>query len=111
MIVIVIAGIATWLLPAGKYNTLSYKNDSFIVATKDGEVPLLFSQKTAYSLGIRINLENFKNGQISNPVPIPGTYHRLEQNPQSIINILQAPLRGIYEAVEIILFLLMIGSL
>jgi uncharacterized ion transporter superfamily protein YfcC len=111
MIVIVIAAIVTWLLPAGKYNTLSYKNgNSFIIDTKDGEVQVRFTQKTADSLGIRINLESFENGDISKPVPIPGTYHRLEQNPQSIINILQAPLRGIYEAIEIILFLLMIGS-
>ncbi len=111
MIVIVIAAIVTWVLPAGKFNTLSYKNEnSFIMETKDGEVLLPFTQKTADSLSIRISLQSFKNGQISKPVPIPGTYHRLEQNPQSIINILQAPLRGIYEAIEIILFLLMIGS-
>jgi uncharacterized ion transporter superfamily protein YfcC len=111
MIVIVIAATLTWLLPAGKFNTLSYKNgNSFIIETKNGEVLLPFTQKAADSLGIRINLESFKNGDIRKPVPIPGTYHRLEQNLQSIINILQSPLRGIYEAIEIILFLLMIGS-
>ncbi len=108
MIVIILAAIVTWLLPAGKYNTLSYENNSFIIDTKDGEVQVPFTQKTADSLGIRISLESFKNGDIR--VSIPGSYHRLEKNPQSIINILQAPLKGIYETIEIILFLLMIGS-
>ncbi len=68
-----------------------------------------FTQETADSLGIRISLESFSNGDIK-PVSIPGTYHRLEKNPQSIINILQAPLKGIDDTMDIILFLLMIGS-
>lgn len=111
MIVIVIAAIATWLLPAGKYNTLSYKDgNSFIIETTDGEVQAPFTQKTIDSLGIRISLKSFEKGDIRKPVSIPGSYHRLEKNQQSFINILQAPLKGIYETIDIILFLLMIGS-
>ncbi|MEJ7827784.1 MAG: hypothetical protein WKF91_06305, partial [Segetibacter sp.] len=83
MMVIVIAAIFTWILPAGNYNTLSYKNDSFTINTKDGEVQIAFTQKIADSLGIRINLESFKNGDIRKPVSIPGTYHRLEKNPRN----------------------------
>lgn len=109
MIVIVIAAIVTWLLPAGKYNTLSYENNSFIIDTKEGKLPVPFTQETADSLGIRISLESFKNGDIK-PVSIPGSYHHLEKNPQSVINILQAPLKGIDQTMDIILFLLMIGS-
>jgi uncharacterized ion transporter superfamily protein YfcC len=30
MIVIIIAAIATWLVPAGRYDTLSYNEKSFI---------------------------------------------------------------------------------
>ncbi len=111
MIVIVIAAIATWMLPADKYNTLSYKGgNSFIIETTEGEVQVPFTQKTIDSLGIRISLKSFEKGDIPMPVSIPGSYHRLKKNPQSIINILQAPLKGIKDAIEIILFLLMIGG-
>ncbi len=69
MIVIVIAAIATCILPAGKYNTLSYKDrNSFIIETTDGEVQVPFTQKTVDSLGLHISLKSFEEGDIRNPV-------------------------------------------
>lgn len=43
--------------------------------------------------------------------PIPGTYSRAdEQNPQGLWEILRAPVQGFFDAVDIILFILVIGG-
>ncbi len=111
MAVIVIAALATWLFPAGRYNTLSYKEEGgFVVAGSETDILLPFTQKTLDSLHIRISLEKFRSGSIRKAVSIPGTYHRLEKNGQGFIKILQAPLKGIYDTIDIILFILVIGG-
>jgi len=112
MIVIVIAAIATWLVPAGKYNTLAApdKNAFVIAVTTDSSITLPFTQKTLDSLHIKIALAQFEKGAIRKPVSIPGTYHTLPKNGQGIIKVLQAPLNGIIDSIDIILFLLVIGG-
>lgn len=42
--------------------------------------------------------------------PIPGTYSRTERNPQGFWEILGAPIAGFFDAVDIILFILVIGG-
>ena len=42
--------------------------------------------------------------------PIPGTYHTVEQNPQGIFDIILAPIEGFHEAVDVALFVLIIGG-
>lgn len=112
MVVIIIAAIATWLVPAGRYNTLTANEDkSFTVSSAKGEtINLPFTQKTLDSLQIKILLKSFASGGIRKPVSIPGTYQSLEKNSQGFIKILQAPLKGIYDTIDIILFILVIGG-
>src|SRR5215471_8349453 len=110
MIVTVIAAIATWLLPAGKYNTLTYEDNSFVVHAATSSLKLPSTQRTLDSLHILIALDKFQNGNIRKPVSIPGTYQKLPQNGQGIIGILEAPVKGIADAIDIILFLLIIGG-
>jgi uncharacterized ion transporter superfamily protein YfcC len=112
MVVIIIAAVATWLVPAGRYNTLSANDDkSFAVLSSKGETTTLsFTQKTLDSLQIKIALKSFATGVIRKPVSIPGSYQSLEKNGQGIIKILQAPLKGIYDSIDIILFILVIGG-
>src|SRR6185437_4788672 len=110
IIVTIIAALATWLLPAGEYNKLSYNAGSFTVSTPTGDKSLDFTQNTLDSLHIRITLDKFKNGDIRKPVAVPGTYHVINKNRQGIINISQAPLKGIYDSVDIIFFILFIGG-
>src|SRR5450755_1338013 len=111
MIITAAAALASWLLPAGKYDKLSNKgNNVFIVANEKGNIELPFSQRTLDSLHIRISLPKFKNGSIQKPVSIPGTYHAVAKNREGPTGILQAPIKGIYDAVEIFLFLLLLGS-
>ena len=111
MFVIIAAAGATWLIPAGQYNRLAYSADTGFtinMANKDTVVPL--TQHTLDSLQIKISLEKFKLGAIRKPVSIPGTYHKMPTNGQGWLQVLQAPLKGITETIDIILFLLIIGG-
>jgi uncharacterized ion transporter superfamily protein YfcC len=109
-VVIIIAAIATWLLPAGEYNSLSYANNSFTISTAAGDKTMPATQHTLDSLKILIKLEKFKSGDIFKPVAIPGTYHLLKSNKQGFTEIIQAPVKGLYDSSDIIFFLLFIGG-
>ena len=108
--VIILAAIGTWLLPAGQYNKLAVTGQSFTMTTDSSEISLPLSQKTLDSLGIRIEVQKFIDGDIRKPVSVPGTFARQKRNPQGFINILQAPIKGIYDSMDIILFILIIGG-
>ena len=110
MIVIVIAALATWFVPAGKYNTLSFSDHTFKYSTDSSELSLPFTQHTLDSLSIYISSEKFASGSIRKPVAVPGTFHLINKSSQGGIDVLEAPLNGITDAVGIILFLLIIGG-
>ncbi|MEP6951535.1 MAG: hypothetical protein ABI863_19750 [Ginsengibacter sp.] len=110
MIVIIIAAVATWLVPAGRYDTLSYNEKSFVINTDSSQVSLPFTKHILDSLQIHITTGKFESGSIRKPVAIPGTFHHLKKNSQGFIEILEAPLKGIIDSIEIILFLLVIGG-
>src|SRR5579862_119511 len=110
MIVIILAAGATWLIPAGEFDKLSVANNSFILTTADSNINLLLTQHTLDSIHIKIKLEKFTNGAIRKPVAVPDTYHAVQKNGQGILAILQAPLKGIYDSIDIILFVLVIGG-
>lgn len=52
--------------------------------------------------------EYMQNGDIMQP--IAGTYHQVESNAQGIFDVMLASFHGFYEAVEIALFILMVGG-
>ncbi|MEP7376435.1 MAG: SLC13 family permease [Chitinophagaceae bacterium] len=111
MIVVVIAAISTWLLPAGQYNKLFVNNgQSFVLTTPTGDINLSFTQKTLDSLTVLIPIQKFVDGDIRKPVSVPGTFQKQARNPQGLLNILQAPIKGIYDSIDIILFILFIGG-
>lgn len=110
MLVIILAAVGTWLLPAGQYSKLSAGDKNFVVTGPAGESTLPLTQQTLDSLGIRIALEKFTAGDIRKPVSIPGTFQAQERNGQGFTEILQAPVKGIYDSIDIILFILVIGG-
>jgi uncharacterized ion transporter superfamily protein YfcC len=110
MFVIVISAGATWFVPVGRYNTLSYSDNRLKYNTDSAEVNLPFNKKTLDSLSIFISSGKFSSGSIRKPVAVPGTFHLIPKNSQGAIDILQAPIKGIIDSVEIILFLLIIGG-
>ncbi len=111
MIITVMAALATWFLPAGKYDKLTDRDNlHFLITTDQGDSILPFDQKTLDSLHILIRLKKFENGSIRKPVSIPGTFHIVAKNREGPVSVLQAPIQGIYEAIDIFLFILLLGS-
>ncbi len=111
MCVIVLAALCTWFIPAGQFDTLSYTEGvGFSVTKADSTIKVAERQSTLDSLGIKIALAKFVKGDVRKPVSIPGSYHKLMSNKQGFIETLQAPIKGIYESVDIIFFVLLIGA-
>lgn len=110
--VIVLSAAATWLLPAGAYQQLRYDEEAaaFVLETEDGEQALPGTQQTLDELGVQIPLEKFEGGAIRRPVAVPGTYTRLEASRQGLMAIARAPILGIYDAIDVVLFVLIIGG-
>jgi uncharacterized ion transporter superfamily protein YfcC len=112
MVVIVFAALATWLIPAGKYSTLSYTEgrSTFVFSEKGQEKAIPLTQRSLDSLNIMIKLDKFKDGSIRKPVSVPGTYNTIASNRQGPVEILTAPIKGIYDTIDIILFILFTGG-
>ncbi len=112
-IVLILAAVLTYVVPAGSYAKLKYDNGKnvFTVTKPDASVKELpGTQETLNGLKIKVDIQKFKDGGISKPVAIPGTYEKVKQNPQGIVNIIQAPIKGVYDTIEIIMFVFIIGG-
>lgn len=112
-IVLIFATILTFVVPAGKYERLAYNDgsDVFEITKQDDSVEELpATDETLKTLGISIPLEKFKNGDISKPISIPGTYQKIEQQPQGVAEFLESSVLGTVDSVEIIIFILIIGG-
>jgi uncharacterized ion transporter superfamily protein YfcC len=48
--------------------------------------------------------------EYENDVPITGTYHEIEANPQGVGAVLKAAFSGFYDAVDVCVFILMVGG-
>ena len=115
-ILLIIAGLVTlltWLVPAGKYDTLLYnKSDNTFTQSAEGKTETLTAtQATLESLQIKIPLEKFTNGDIYKAINIPNTYKKLESKPQGLAEFIKSPIKGIIEASDIIFLVLIIGGL
>lgn len=112
MLVIILAAVFTYILPSGKYDTLEYNADNkeFILKQGDEIKNLPATQKTLTDYGIGIDIKKFEEGKIKKPVSIPNTYKQSEAKPQGISEVIFAPIKGIYEVVDVILFVLVLGG-
>jgi len=112
-LVAIFAALLTWVLPAGKFDTLAYNKDKnvFIQTLASGEKSEYpGTQETLDKFNIKAKLDKFKNGDIWKPVGIPNTYTKVTPNPQGIREIFESPMRGVYDSMQIILFVLIIGG-
>lgn len=112
-IVLIIAAILTYIVPAGSYSKLSYDSEKkvFTVTKPDestSEMPV--TQDTLDKLKIKVNVGKFQDGSINKPVAIPDTYEKLEQKPQGFYDVIQAPIKGVYDTIDIIMFVFIIGG-
>ena len=112
IILAALVALLTWFVPAGEFDQLSYNKEELKFSKKgDGQdVEYAATQQTLDDLKIKIPLEKFTSGDIWKPVAVPGTYHQLESKPQGVIEFIQSPIRGIMEALDIVLLVLIIGG-
>ena len=112
-LVAIFAALLTWVLPAGKFDTLEYNKDKniFIETLASGEKSEFpGTQQTLDKFNIKAKLDKFQNGDIWKPVGIPNTYTEVTPNPQGIREIFESPMKGVYDSMQIILFVLIIGG-
>lgn len=113
-ILTIVAVIATWIVPAGAYSKLSYDQSSsqLMITGSHGEVKSVpATQEELDKLGVKIDIAQFTSGAINKPISIPNTYQRLEQNPAGINDIPSSMIRGTIEAVDIMVFIFVLGGL
>ncbi|MCB7482459.1 YfcC family protein [Gramella sp. ASW11-100T] len=113
MIIAAVVAISTWFIPAGNYNTLYFNEaeNSFVRNSKGNLSILPPTQETLDNLNIKLPLDNFLSGAIYKPISIPGTFSYVESDPQGFFEFIQAPVKGIIEAADIIFLVLIIGGL
>ncbi|WP_452224393.1 YfcC family protein [Lacinutrix chionoecetis] len=115
-ILLIIAGlvtILTWIVPAGKYDTLVYNkaDNNFTQASTEKTTSLPATQETLNALGIKIPLDKFTSGDIYKAINIPNTYRELDAQPQGVFDFIKSPIKGVIEAADIIFLVLIIGGL
>ncbi len=112
LIIAALVAVLTFIVPSGQFDRLGYdKEKKEFIQTGEGD-PKTFpaTQETLDQLGIKIPLEKFTSGDIYKPVGIPGTYHELPAKPQGLKAFIESPLKGIMGAIDVILFVLIIGG-
>ena len=110
MIVIILAAMSTWLLPAGQYNKLSVTGKTFTMVSDTNAIVLPLTQQTLDSLHVQIKVQKFIDGNIRKPVSVPNSFTKQKRNQQGFLAVLQAPIKGIIDSADIILFILIIGG-
>lgn len=108
----------TYIIPSGKYSKLQYNADEkvFTLESPTGEITTMqATQKTLDDLGVKTNLSKFTDGSIYKPVAIPGTYEELPKEKPTVFTavttFLNAPIQGLYDSIDIIAFVLVIGGI
>lgn len=116
-VMLIVMGL-TYIIPSGKYSKLSYDTNSskFIVDLPNGGTKeYQATQQTLDKLGVNVDLKQFTSGSISKPVAIPNTYEQLKKENTTIFGaittFLKAPIQGLYDSIDIIAFVLVIGGL
>lgn len=113
LIIAALVTLLTWIVPAGKYDTLVYNEDikAFTQTSAEDSKNLPAKQATLDALSIKIPLEKFTNGGIYKAINIPNTYKKLEAKPQGVLDFIKSPVKGIIASAEIIFLVLIIGGL
>ncbi|PJE79937.1 hypothetical protein CI610_01063 [invertebrate metagenome] len=113
LIIAAIIAVLTWVVPAGTYDKLSYDSDAqtFTVDyANGGSKQLPGTQETLDDLGIGVGISKFTSGAIMKPIGIPDTYMEVEPNPQGIGDFFMSPTSGIYDSIDVVFFVLVIGG-
>ena len=117
IVLLLVLGL-TYIIPSGKYAKLVYDKGAnvFTVESPTGDTSEYeATQQTLDKLGVKTNLDKFTDGSISKPVGIPGSYQELPKEKTNLLKavttFLNAPIQGLYDSIDIIAFVLVIGGI
>lgn len=113
-IILVLAAVLTYIVPSGKFSRLTYDETTkefVIVDHNDQEHREAAKQEVLDKLHIHLGLDKFTEGAIRKPIAIPNTYKKIEQKPQNFIQIIKAPIAGVLDTVDIMIFVLILGGI
>ncbi len=113
ILIAVFVTFLTWVVPAGKYDSLAYNatSNTFTKTSIEERVELPATQETLENLNIKIPIQKFTSGDIYKPIGIPNTYKEQESKPQGLAALATSPIKGIIAAADIIFLILIIGGL
>lgn len=117
IVLLLVLGL-TYIIPSGKYAKLKYDKETklFTVETPTGQASEYeATQQILDKFGVKTNLNKFTDGSISKPVAIPNSYEELPKEEtnlfKAVTTFLNAPIQGLYDSIDIIAFVLVIGGI
>lgn len=113
-IIMVIAIILTWIVPAGAFSKLSYNTteNKLVITEPNGQIiKVPANQDSLSKLNVNININQFINGSIRKAIAIPETYQSLPQSPKGPEDIAVSIVKGTIDGADIIVFILILGGL
>ena len=107
----VFAYILSFIIQKGKYQTIEYSKESFIIKYQNESTTTIPANKEELDkLNIKIPLKNFKDGLITKPIPIPNTYEKIEGENISFFALFINPVKGVINSFNISLFIMIISG-
>lgn len=113
-IILIMAAVLTYIVPSGKFSRLTYDDttNEFVITDHNDEVQTeAATQEVLDRLNIQLSLDKFTEGIIRKPIAIPGSYQKIEQQPQGFIEVIKAPITGVLDTVDIMIFVLILGGI
>ena len=111
LIIQVFVFFLTFITPKGKYATIFYANGNFIYTYPNATQKILPAvQETLNNLKLKIEIENFENGNIKKAIAIPGTYEKVKGHKTNIFDLFLNLVLGMINSADIAFFLMILGG-
>ena len=111
LIIEIIVFILTYIIPKGKFDTIEYSKNKFIIKSFNRPDEIInATENILEEKGINIPLDNFIKGYIKKPISIPNTYQKIENDTTYFFDLFLYPMSGLIESADIAFFIMVIGG-
>ena len=101
----------TYLVQKGKYDRIEYSKGYFIIHSYGEDDRKINATKSILEeYKIKIPFENFEKGYITEPISIPGTYKKIDQEKANISYVLIYLINGLIESGNLSFFIMILGG-
>jgi len=103
--------ILTYIVPKGKFDTIEYSDNKFIIKSYNKTDEIYNATKEVLEkFGIRIPLANFIDGYIKGAISIPNTYQEIQGENKNFFSVFVYPIKGLIDSCGIAFFLFVLGG-